>query len=451
MATWNRAVLTNMGRQLQRRVEAGEELVFTRMAMGSGKPSKLETATDLSERKIDMTIASIDTSHPYTVTVYGILSNAKLSEGFTATEMGLYAQDPDYGEILYMVMVDAKPDFIPDQSNVIMQRIGIGISFSNAQTVEVNFAGSGFITPADAKNMVNNALREHRLKKPLDHPDQSVETKHLKDGAVTTTKLKDRAVTDTKLAVSAATDTIIGKRTIDDTFSSFADSNTLGSHLSSLGSQVKAITGETKWSARPILSIRKINEELGSLKSNKLDANMIGRSAGKIPTLNSQGKWDESLLPPMDYIPMSKIGTSYGDIATLGYGGRFDKSRLPADVMYGLPSGLVYTRDFHTSSGADGYTKNPSGIIFQWGYVSLSSVKVSKTKTCYFPITFPSSCYNISVTEYGPDSVYSNKDDWYLHVTSFSRSSFTVVVASATKDEFVDTRNAYCYYFAVGK
>lgn len=63
----------------------------------------------------------------------------------------------------------------------------------------------------------------------------------------------------------------------------------------------------------------------------------------------------------MNYIPIGKIGTSYGNLATLGSDGRFDKARLPDD--------LVYTSDFHTSRGSDGYTTNPDGIIIQWGFV----------------------------------------------------------------------------------
>ncbi|WP_420538335.1 gp53-like domain-containing protein [Negativicoccus succinicivorans] len=100
--------------------------------------------------------------------------------------------------------------------------------------------------------------------------------------------------------------------------------------------------------------------------------------------------------------------------------------------------------------GSDGYTKNPDGIILQWGSVPLYSTRVSKTKTGYFPMTFPSSCYSVSVTAYGPNSTSGDKDDWYLHVTSFSRSSVTVVVASPSSDKFVDTSNAYFYYLAIG-
>lgn len=442
MATWNKAILTDDGRKLQTKVEAGSKLVFTKMAMGAGTPSNLTTAKELADRKIDMQIASVDTSKPYTVTIYGVLSNAKLDKGFTATEMGLYAQDPDVGEILYMVVTDSKPDYIPDQSNAIMQRVGIGVSFSNTEHVTVDFSGSGFITSDDAKNMINNELEKHRRKKPLDHPDKSVQSRHLEDGSVLTEKLKDYAVTTPKLGESAVTDAKIGNRTINDSFTNFKDTDVLSGHLSGLGAQVRNITGESKWSARPLINLKSAKEQIEDLKLNKLDAKIVGSEAGKIPVLNSNGKWDTSLLPPMNYIPIGKIGTSYGNLATLGSGGRFDKARLPDD--------LVYTSDFHTSRGSDGYTTNPSGIIFQWGFVPLYSTRVSKTKTGYFPMTFPSSCYNVSVTAYGPNSTSGDKDDWYLHVTSFSRSSVTVVVASPSSDKFVDTSNAYFYYLAIG-
>lgn len=444
MATWNKAILTDDGRKLQAKVEAGTKLVFTKMAMGAGKPSDLKTASQLADKKIDMQIASVDTSMPYTVTIYGVLSNAKLEKGFTATELGLYAQDPDIGEILYMVVTDSKPDYIPDQTNVIMQRVGIGVSFSNTEQVIVDFAGSGFITSDDARRMINNELEKHRKKKPLDHPDQSVQSRHLEDGSVLTSKLQDYAVTTQKIGADAVTDGKIGKRTIDDAFSDFKDTNDLSGHLSGLGAQVKNITGESKWSARPLINLKKTKEEIDLLKQNKLDASVVGRDSGKIPTLNTNGKWDASLLPPMDYVPNSKIGrrsgqiptlnssgkwdasllppmnyiatsrigTGYGDIATLDWNGRYSKSRLPSD--------LVYTSDFHTSSGSNGYTTMAGGFMIQWGMESgLTDTGYDGSVTVQFPTAFPTACFVVlacpnydRVTE-GGGVIYAKKIDRY--------------------------------------
>lgn len=440
MAMWNKAILTDDGRKLQTKVEAGSKLVFTKMAMGAGTPSNLATAKELADRKIDMQIASVDTSRPYTATIYGVLSNAKLDRGFTATEMGLYAQDPDVGEILYMVVTDSKPDYIPEQSSAIMQRVGIGVSFSNTEHVTVDFSGRGFITSDDAKNMINNELEKHRLKNPLDHPDRSVQSRHLEDGSVLTEKLKDYAVTAPKLGESAVTDAKIGNRTINDSFTDFKDTDVLSRHLSGLGAQVRNITGERKWSARPLINLKSAKEQIEFLKQNKLDASVVGSEAGKIPVLNSNGKWDTSLLPPMNYIPIGKIGTSYGNLATLGSGGRFDKARLPDD--------LVYTSDFHTSSGSDGYTTIVGGLTFQWGNYK-PSYRENKTVNVSFPRKFNSQCF--AVYTQISDNISSSSighNDWGIQVVSFSRYGFVSLTAAYTNN--YDTSTSTVYYFAIG-
>ena len=95
MATWNKAILTDDGRKLQTKVEAGSKVVFTKMAMGAGTPSNLTTAKELADRQIDVQIASVDASKPYSVTIVRVLFNAKVDKGYTASGMGLYAQDTD--------------------------------------------------------------------------------------------------------------------------------------------------------------------------------------------------------------------------------------------------------------------------------------------------------------------------------------------------------------------
>lgn len=203
---------------------------------------------------------------------------------------------------------------------------------------------------------------------------------------------------------------------VSDTTAPKGNNGTIRGLLDGLANRIKAITGGAHWFDDPDITLAKTKERLDGLN------NRVGT---------------------LDFIPNSRIGTTQGKIATLGYNGRFDKERLP--------TGIVYDSDFSASTGSDGYVELPNGIIIQWGRISLYSAKVSQTRTGYFERSFPSSCYNVTVTPYSPDSIHKNKDDWTLHITSVSRSSVTVVVASATTDEFVDTSSAYCYYMAIGR
>lgn len=335
MSQWSNPTLTNKGRALQSKVEQGEALVFTKMALGGGTPTSPETMTELVTPKLDMTISSKEMTGEYTCTIYGMLSNRGLEEGFTAKELGLYAQDPDEGEILYLVVTDEQPDYIPNQDTLIVQRIGVGISFANATTVEVVLVADGFLSPADAENIINESLEAHRTKIPLDHPDNSVETRHLKNDSITSAKIKDRNVKESHLQYGSATDNIIGDRTINDSFSDISTNTmSLTDALSAMASQIKNITGLTTWRNVSAYNLARAATEITRLNQTKLNASIVGTEYGKIPTLNREGKWDYSLLPPLDFVPNEQIGTIQNKIALLGSGGRFSKERLPEDAVY---------------------------------------------------------------------------------------------------------------------
>ena len=62
-------------------------------------------------------------------------------------------------------------------------------------------------------------------------------------------------------------------------------------------------------------------------------------------------------------------------------------SGLDADLVRGLPA------DFTSSQASSGYQKLPSGLIIQWGQVSVSvSANTATQWTWTFPIAFPNAC-----------------------------------------------------------
>lgn len=203
---------------------------------------------------------------------------------------------------------------------------------------------------------------------------------------------------------------------VSDTDAPKGNNGTIRGLLDGLANRIKAITGRARWFDDPDITLAKTKERLDGLD------NRVGT---------------------LDFIPNSRIGTTQNKIATLGWNGRFDKERLP--------TGIVYDSDFDASTGSDGYVELPNGIIIQWGYIPLYSMKMSQSKSAYFSRTFPSTCYNVSLTEYGPDSGADNKDDWYFHLKDFSRSGFSFILASGSNDKFIDTSSARCYYMAIGR
>ena len=157
MANWQGAILTNKGRSLQAKVEGGLcQLALTKLKTGDGTlaPGQtLEALTDLVSPKQNIGISAIvvDEDQPGVVYVKGILSNASLTTGYLVKELGLFATDPDDGEILYAVTVDSNPDYLQDNTSatVITEALKLAIAVSNTSDVTATLDPEGLLTVED--------------------------------------------------------------------------------------------------------------------------------------------------------------------------------------------------------------------------------------------------------------------------------------------------------------
>lgn len=154
MSNWGKPVLTKQGLKLQAKVDAGNAMQLTKCRLGSGmigSGQQLEDLTELVAPVQTLPIASVtysDDSHACIISA--VTDNSTVTTGYYLREFGIYAKDPDDGEILYAVASDSEPDFIPAKgtSTVISQEIGVALSFSNAANVTayVNTSATATIT-----------------------------------------------------------------------------------------------------------------------------------------------------------------------------------------------------------------------------------------------------------------------------------------------------------------
>ena len=157
MDNWQGAILTNKGRALQAKVEGGLcQLALTKLKTGDGTlaPGQtLEALTDLVSPKQNIAISAVvvDENQPGVVYVKGILSNASLTTGYMVKELGLFATDPDDGEILYAVTVDSNPDYLQDNTSatVITEALKLAIAVSNTSDVTATLDPEGLLTVED--------------------------------------------------------------------------------------------------------------------------------------------------------------------------------------------------------------------------------------------------------------------------------------------------------------
>ena len=160
MAEWSNATMTDVGAALQAKVNAGKtKLTFTKIKVGSGVNATNPLAlTDVISSKWETTnfvvklegkIVSVDT----------VITNTGVHEAFRMSEIGLFAQDPDKGEILYAYLTDPEPDRMPAESGsvVVSQELTIGMVFSNTGNVSLTVNIGALIT----REQLTEAVKQH--------------------------------------------------------------------------------------------------------------------------------------------------------------------------------------------------------------------------------------------------------------------------------------------------
>lgn len=166
MSNWGKPVLTKQGLKLQAKVDAGSRMQLTKCMLGSGTLSSgqsLENLTGLITPVQTLSIASISYSENNGACVItAVTDNSNVSTGYYLREFGIFARDPNDGEILYAVAQDANPDYIPPSgtSAVVSQEIGVALSFSNAANVTAHVNTSAIATVTYVNNYVTSAVAD---------------------------------------------------------------------------------------------------------------------------------------------------------------------------------------------------------------------------------------------------------------------------------------------------
>lgn len=157
MANWQGFILTEKGLNLQAKINAGlATLNFTKISIGSGSSSS--SLTDLVKREKDLTIASC-TVDGSTVKLVSTLTNTGITKPFKERELGLFATDPDDGEIMFAYMMDPDPDTMPAEGSTtaVSKRMTLNLTFSNTGNVSAVLDSGQLVTFADIKTATNDA------------------------------------------------------------------------------------------------------------------------------------------------------------------------------------------------------------------------------------------------------------------------------------------------------
>ena len=167
MLIWNPSKLTNKGKALLAKAQAGKATIeITKAQTGSGNNTgNLETLTALKEPKQTFAINGKEISNDNTVVVKVAITNKMsdsetLQTGYEIREFGIFAKDPDVGEILYSVATASTSDFMPAYNGVIPSVINMSyyLEVANAANVTINSAGA-LALQADLEKLAERVTR----------------------------------------------------------------------------------------------------------------------------------------------------------------------------------------------------------------------------------------------------------------------------------------------------
>ncbi|GMB00447.1 hypothetical protein [Pelosinus sp. IPA-1] len=151
MPNWSGGILTTKGQALQAKVDAGQTLLtLTKMKIGSGvlpTGQTLQGLNDLVAPEMIVPISAVSAEGNVS-TITGVITNAGLTNGFNVRELGVFAQDPTLGEILYSITTDSAPDYFPPEGGAITvsEEFNYHITVSNASNVTAVLNSSGLVT-----------------------------------------------------------------------------------------------------------------------------------------------------------------------------------------------------------------------------------------------------------------------------------------------------------------
>lgn len=158
-------IITEKGKALQAKVEAGAALKLTRMVLGNGTIESIDEYKD-AERLKNQLYSMIITSTEQpgnNCTCKALIKSEAVDQGFYPYELGIYAMDGDT-EVLYIVSYDSTATYVPgkDEAKSVELEFDIPISFSAAANVSITL-------PTTAEEIValvqNNAIKSEEAAK----------------------------------------------------------------------------------------------------------------------------------------------------------------------------------------------------------------------------------------------------------------------------------------------
>lgn len=185
MAEFSGLVITGQGQALISKMIAGKgNLEFTRICVSDAQYefSQLEGLEEISGVKQTNPITKITRTDKNTVRVETAFDNLGVENGYYIRTLGLYADDPDIGEVLYAASVEKSGNcFMPSYSGRTVSGLYVKLitSIGNAENVSVEADSAAFATVGDVEML---RKQTDSVKSRVDVLEQKPEAKTLWSG-----------------------------------------------------------------------------------------------------------------------------------------------------------------------------------------------------------------------------------------------------------------------------
>lgn len=173
MSNYNKIIPTLAGSNLLvESIKSKKPLIFTRIALGDGTLTESESIESLTALKHPMaqnTVQAINSRGNGEIDVVATISNASVTSGFYARELGVFAKVGDTGteKLFAYTNAGAQASYTPAGTSLDEKLITVTFYIGNDVNVQINLNSQLYITQAalDAHNSATNAHQDAFNKK----------------------------------------------------------------------------------------------------------------------------------------------------------------------------------------------------------------------------------------------------------------------------------------------
>lgn len=159
--------LTNNGKAMHIKSVFGDSIKFTKVAFGSGaKPDDFAQMNELNNVVVSVPFVSYDdTTNQNILNLKWELDTSEISNSFTWSEYGLYAEDKDGNEFLYAYAYDDTPITIDKiEQGVVSLYVGyVTVSITDTDNITVELGEYDTVTVNQFKAHTENANNPHNV------------------------------------------------------------------------------------------------------------------------------------------------------------------------------------------------------------------------------------------------------------------------------------------------